>query len=111
MVEECSSYLNDQAKGSLHLSAYALWRLNWIHPFEDGNGRTARALCYLLFCARERVIPPGGVSLPERIYRHRLSYHHLLEEADLVWRRNRRVALTNFEDLLGRLLREEMDGP
>jgi hypothetical protein len=24
------------------LAAYALWRINWIHPFIDGNGRTAR---------------------------------------------------------------------
>src|SRR5690606_10993004 len=23
------------------LSAFVLWRLNWIHPFDDGNGRTA----------------------------------------------------------------------
>lgn len=25
------------------LAAYGLWRLNWIHPFIEGNGRTARA--------------------------------------------------------------------
>jgi len=23
------------------IAAYALWRLNWIHPFVEGNGRTA----------------------------------------------------------------------
>jgi hypothetical protein len=28
------------------LAAYGLWRLNWIHPFVEGNGRTARAVCY-----------------------------------------------------------------
>jgi hypothetical protein len=32
---------------ALELAAFALWRLNWIHPFTDGNGRTARALSYL----------------------------------------------------------------
>jgi fido (protein-threonine AMPylation protein) len=26
------------------LPAYALWRLNWIHPFVEGNGRTASLL-------------------------------------------------------------------
>ena len=26
----------------IRLSAYVLWRLNWIHPFVNGNGRTAR---------------------------------------------------------------------
>jgi fido (protein-threonine AMPylation protein) len=34
------------------LSAFVLWRLNWIHPFDDGNGRTARALAYLVACCR-----------------------------------------------------------
>src|SRR5713226_5281795 len=24
------------------MAAYGLWRLNWIHPFIEGNGRTAR---------------------------------------------------------------------
>src|SRR5277367_5954485 len=35
----------------VHLSAYAMWRLNWIHPFFGGNGRTARAFSYLILCA------------------------------------------------------------
>ncbi len=30
------------------MAAYGLWRLNWIHPFIEGNGRTARATCYYL---------------------------------------------------------------
>lgn len=30
---------------STELAAYGLWRLNWIHPFIEGNGRTARATC------------------------------------------------------------------
>ena len=34
------------------LPAYALWRMNWIHPFIEGNGRTARAACYYLMCLR-----------------------------------------------------------
>lgn len=42
------------------LPAYALWRLNWIHPFVEGNGRTARAACYYLICLKV------GAILPER---------------------------------------------
>lgn len=30
----------------VRLASYCLWRLNYIHPFINGNGRTARALCY-----------------------------------------------------------------
>ncbi|MBL8221394.1 MAG: Fic family protein, partial [Bryobacterales bacterium] len=28
-----------------------MWRLNWIHPFFGGNGRTARSASYLVLCA------------------------------------------------------------
>ena len=41
------------------LPAYALWRLNWIHPFVEGNGRTARAACYYLICLRNGSLLPG----------------------------------------------------
>jgi Fic family protein len=48
LIEEMCDYVNDNLdKPAIHLSAYVLWRLNWIHPFDDGNGRTARALSYL----------------------------------------------------------------
>lgn len=36
----------------LQLAAYALWGVNHIHPFADGNGRTARALCYFVLCRK-----------------------------------------------------------
>jgi hypothetical protein len=41
------------------LPAYPLWRLNWIHPFIEGNGRTARAACYYLICLRLGGLLPG----------------------------------------------------
>lgn len=42
-IEHMCDYVNDNWEKSspLHLAAYALWKLNWIHPFTDGNGRTA----------------------------------------------------------------------
>jgi Fic family protein len=35
------------------LAAFAFWNLNWIHPFIEGNGRTARAACYDLICIKQ----------------------------------------------------------
>ncbi len=51
-VEEMCDYVNNHwdSSSALHLAAYTLWRLNWIHPFTDGNGRTARATSYLALC-------------------------------------------------------------
>jgi Fic family protein len=36
--------------GAVKTAAYLLWRLNWIHPFGGGNGRTSRAVSYLVSC-------------------------------------------------------------
>lgn len=48
----------------VRLAAFALWNLNNIHPFENGNGRTARALCYFILCAKLGGLLPGTRILP-----------------------------------------------
>jgi len=67
------------------LPAYALWRLNWIHPFVEGNGRTARAACYYLLCMRQGRLLPGRKIVPERIRDNRDPYYAALQEADRHW--------------------------
>jgi Fic family protein len=61
-VTDMCEYVNANwsTKSALHLAAYVLWRLNWIHPYADGNGRTARATSYVVLsiklnaCSLER---------------------------------------------------------
>lgn len=67
------------------LPAYALWRLNWIHPFVEGNGRTARAACYYLLCMRAGRLLPGTKIVPERIRENRPPYYAALKAADQAW--------------------------
>jgi Fic family protein len=67
------------------LPAYALWRLNWIHPFVEGNGRTARAACYYLMCMRQNRLLPGKKIVPERIRENRDPYYAALKAADRAW--------------------------
>ncbi|MGA2989622.1 MAG: Fic family protein [Candidatus Korobacteraceae bacterium] len=67
------------------LAAYALWRLNWIHPFVEGNGRTARAACYYLICMKYGALLPGRKIVPERIRENRQPYYDALKAADLAW--------------------------
>ncbi|MDF1720590.1 MAG: Fic family protein [Minwuia sp.] len=67
------------------LPAYALWRLNWIHPFVEGNGRTARAACYYLICLRYGDLLPGKKIVPERIRENREPYYAALRSADQAW--------------------------
>jgi len=65
-----------------HLSAYAMWRLNWIHPFVDGNGRTARTLSYLLLCLKLGYILPGTPTIPQQIEEDKSHYLEALQTAD-----------------------------
>lgn len=63
-------------------AAYLLWRLNWIHPFGGGNGRTSRALAYYALCARIGFVLPGRLTIAEQIDRDRRRYQDALEDAD-----------------------------
>jgi len=70
---------------STELAGYALWRLNWIHPFIEGNGRTARSTCYYLLCVREGRLLPGNKIVPERIRENPAPYIAALIDADRAW--------------------------
>lgn len=67
------------------LAAYVLWRLLSIHPFIEGNGRTARAACYYVLCARSGTLLPGRTIVPERIRQNRAPYYAALRAADQAW--------------------------
>ena len=88
---------------AVHQSAFVLWRLNWIHPFSDGNGRTARAASYLVFCWGLRVNLPGSCLIPERIVQRKSAYFNCLHDGDTAWKRRRQVKLKNLEQFLVRL--------
>jgi Fic family protein len=51
-VQSLCEYINDNWQSTVHLAAYVLWKMNWIHPFADGNGRTARAVSYVVLSIR-----------------------------------------------------------
>jgi hypothetical protein len=60
LVEEMCDYVNEHWEEStpIHLAAYLMWRLNWIHPFADGNGRTSRIISYVVLSIRAGAILP-----------------------------------------------------
>ncbi len=69
----------------IELAAYGLWKMNLIHPFIEGNGRTARAICYYLLCVRHGALLGGSKILPERIKENRAGYEAALKAADVAW--------------------------
>ena len=64
------------------LATYVLWRLNHIHPFINGNGRTARAACYFILCIAAGGWLRGDTILPELIRQNHDEYTAALVAAD-----------------------------
>jgi Fic family protein len=89
------------------LAAYGLWRLNWIHPFIEGNGRTARATCYYLLCVRSGGLLPGRKIVPERIREDREPYYAALRAADRAWDEGN-LDISEMEAYLARLLEAQL---
>jgi Fic family protein len=87
-----------------------VWRLNWIHPFTDGNGRTSRAVSYLVLCVRLGYPLPGTNTIPEQIAADKRAYYDALEAADEVLKRDGRVDVTKLEKLLEAYLSAQLIG-
>ena len=90
-----------------HLAAYALWRMNWIHPFVEGNGRTARAACYYLLCMCQGRLLPGRKIVPERIRENRQPYYQALRAADRAWE-NGHFDVSQLAAYLSDLLKDQL---
>lgn len=84
LMEEMCDWVNENWKSetAINLCAYVMWRLNWIHPFDDGNGRTSRAVSYLVLCAKSGARLPGKLTIPEIIASNKAPYYEALEEID-----------------------------
>jgi Fic family protein len=108
-VEALCDYINENwnAKSAIHLAAYCLWRLNWIHPFTDGNGRTSRALSFMVLCIRLGYRVPGTNTIPAQISADKTPYYKALEAADLAWR-DGKVDLSVLENYLSHLLGQQL---
>jgi len=82
-IEHLCDYVNDNwSSSAVHLAAFVLWKLNWIHPFADGNGRTARAVSYVVMSVKLDSLLPGAPTIPEQIAGNKKPYYDALEVAD-----------------------------
>lgn len=89
------------------LAAYVLWRLNWIHPFINGNGRTARVACYYVLCLSAGGWLAGTTILPELIRQNRAEYVAALKQVDASYNAGA-LDLTPLHTFLARLVAEQI---
>ncbi|MBV9482145.1 MAG: Fic family protein, partial [Acidobacteria bacterium] len=86
-------------KSPVHLAAYLLWRINWIHLFQDGNGRTARAVSYAALCIALGYELPGTKTIPEQMAENKQPYYKALEAADEAYK-SRQIDVSELENLI-----------
>lgn len=109
-TEHLCEYVNDNwsTKSALHLSAYVLWRLSWIYPFADGNGRTARTVSYVVLSIKLDGLLPGIPTIPDQIASDKSPYYLALEEADDVWKATSEVDVSKLEAMLEGMLAKQL---
>jgi Fic family protein len=109
-TEHLCEYVNDNwsAKSAIHLAAYVLWRLNWIHPFSDGNGRTARTVSYVVLSIKLDGLLPGVPTIPDQIASDKKPYYEALEVADEVWKTSNIVDVSKLEKMLEAMLAKQL---
>ncbi len=91
------------------MCAYVLWKLNHIHPFINGNGRTARVASYFVLCLKSGAWLPGTVLLPALIKANRPEYIEALRAADQSLAAGN-LDISVLHELLTRLLNEQLAG-
>ena len=100
LMGEFVAAINDKIESGddpIDVSAFALWRINWIHPFSNGNGRTSRLFAYFVMCmcANSLFVGKGRELVPDQLDGHlHGDYLKALEKADEAF------AKTGKEDLL-----------
>ena len=108
LVEEMCKYVNDNfGKSGVHLASYTMWRHNWIHPFNGGNGRTSRALSYLLLNVRLGFNLPGENTIAQQIETDRGPYFAALHAADEAERQGG-LDVSVMEELISNMLAAQL---
>ena len=110
LVEDMCDYVNEHwAEASpIHLAAYVMWRLNWIHPFADGNGRTSRILSFYVLFSKLGALLPGTPTLPDLIIDHRSGYEEALDAADAAFKDSGTIDVSKMETLIEGLLAKQL---
>lgn len=98
-----------QAQSPIALASYILWRLNWIHPFKNGNGRTARALAYACLCLKYGLWLPGFPTVIDLISNNKPEFEAALRAGDASFAQSGSADLNLMVAFVERLFRIQME--
>jgi Fic family protein len=100
-------------KDLIHLASFCLWRMNWVHPFRNGNGRIARELSYLILNVKNGRMLPSKNTVIEQIAgspQTRDQYNKILRTTDDLYAATNDYdkCLAPMEDFLSTLLKNQI---
>jgi Fic family protein len=116
-IEELKAHTEDFEKtlgamwegaSPIQVAAYALWRINWIHPFRNGNGRSARAFAYACLCLKVGFQLPGRVTVIDLIMESKPAFEAALRQADESNKATGTPDLQQMENYLSGLLEKQL---
>ena len=92
------------------LASFVLWRINHMHPFINGNGRTARAACHFVLCLKAGGWLPGRTMVPEMLRDADSHQVHVkaLREVDEAFAAGSSDFLKPVVELLNKFLHEQL---
>jgi Fic family protein len=93
---------------AVDVAAFALWRINWVHPFKNGNGRTARAFAYTCVCLKVGFMLPGTETLIDLITKDRDEYEKVLDAADQSYKDTGAADLGPMQEFVAKLLQKQL---
>ena len=108
LTQEMCDYVNKNwRRTAIHLCAYVMWRMNWVHPFTDGNSRTSRITAYMVLALSLGYEVPGVPTVPEQIASNKTPYYKALEKADKAWKRGK-VDVSAIEEMLDTMIARQL---
>lgn len=94
---------------AITVAAYALWKINWVHPFRNGNGRSARTFAYACLCLKFGFWLPGSETIIDLIMKDRAPYEAALKHGDDTFATSGAADLDPMKQYLVDLLTKQLD--
>ncbi len=92
----------------IYIASFCLWKINWIHPFKNGNGRAARAFSYACLCLKFGFWLPGTPTVIDLVMANPIEYQGILRKIDMNSEESGATDLSPMCEFIEKLLKVQL---